>query len=56
MDASRMPSPDQFRAMLKRVNQATASTPGGPTLQDIIKATEAEVAAFRARQGQAEGE
>lgn len=56
MDASRIPSPDQFRAMLKRVDQTTASTPGGPTLQDILKATDAEIAAFRARRDRVEGE
>jgi hypothetical protein len=48
------PTYSQMKAMADRVVQATASIPGGPTLQDILKATDAEFAAFRARRGRVE--
>jgi hypothetical protein len=54
MDARKMPTFAQLKAMAERVEKATASTPDGATMQDILRAADAEVAAFRGRRQAAE--
>jgi hypothetical protein len=54
MESREMPTFAQLKAMADRIEKATASTPGGATMQDILKAADAEFSAFRGRRQAAE--